>query len=184
MEWAELTVQKPDTMRKHRKQGWTDAEIIAGKRDTPPKFNDDPTPWRGSDEEQVELEKLFLAVQKQRSEPYAKRSKPYANKYEAYLVYLGRKLHGACERVRRCTEGVSYIVPQHKWETEEGYYAQFEPSGEIDRIDEFRLESDHWRGLLTDIEQEYLEWKQSKSSRTTSKEDEEILKFIKSRRPK
>ena len=30
--WAKITTQKPDTMRKHRKQGWSDAEVIAGKR--------------------------------------------------------------------------------------------------------------------------------------------------------
>lgn len=33
VEWAEETGQAPDTMRLHRRQGWTDDEVIAGTRD-------------------------------------------------------------------------------------------------------------------------------------------------------
>lgn len=31
--WAKLTGQKPDTMRKHLNRGWTEDDVIAGKRD-------------------------------------------------------------------------------------------------------------------------------------------------------
>ena len=34
-EWARMTRQNPNTMRQHRRRGWSDEEIIAGKRGAP-----------------------------------------------------------------------------------------------------------------------------------------------------
>ncbi|MEQ7156551.1 hypothetical protein [Brevundimonas aurifodinae] len=66
--WAERTRQKPDTMRKRKRDGWSDREIIAGKQDThdrtvfgidPREFDPWPTLFPDMPEVQRDWEALY-----------------------------------------------------------------------------------------------------------------------------
>jgi len=63
-QWAKITDQKPNTMRKRKNAGWSDHEIIAGKRFTAPNApaSDkclDELPWPGDHKRKLEWELCY-----------------------------------------------------------------------------------------------------------------------------
>lgn len=177
-EWAKRTGQKADTMRARKIRGWTDSEAVTGKRVKKKKSPLEiqacvPMPWRGSDQEQVELERDYQEAQK-------RRVKKYANRYETYIVYLKRQFHFASIRVRRCTEPADHILPTHNFYSEDEYYSQFEVSGELEQIRELEAERDRIGELLQSVREEYEAFVESQRCVVATDEDKVILNFIQS----
>jgi hypothetical protein len=134
MAWAGRTGQKPDTMRKRLKAGWTDKEVIKGERilgniNGRPKFREEPVPWRGTAEERIELEAW-----------YRRKGSLHGNRYKAYIERCHWKHYWLSGAVRGHDEGLRDDLTD-------------------ELANKFEQEAYEWRKLKDVILDEYEEWK-------------------------
>lgn len=83
--WARLTNQNTDTLRKRQQNGWSDSEVVTGKRtqSASNEYTDEvPMPWKGEGDFMVACEIWW------RDEGH----KRYPNRYEA-LIYICKHLY-------------------------------------------------------------------------------------------
>jgi hypothetical protein len=181
--WAARTNQKPDTMRRRRRNGWSDMELIRGKRDVQPnmphdKFDRDPVPWRGHEELVLVLEKMYRVDSDQNPNRYP-------NRYVWYEFQLHDQLGILQHRLGRCTGEIDDIVmPPEDLPSMRDYEAQLEPRGDEKRLKELRSKRHRIEELLASIQEEHTEWQAILSQDRYSKEDLEILKFLKTKKGK
>jgi len=93
-EWAKRLGERPDTLRKRKQNGWTDEEIIRGKRlvnhRTRSNKHSLPCPWWGSDENKLKLESGYqrLKCELESSSKKNKRKIKYENRHTYALRYI------------------------------------------------------------------------------------------------
>lgn len=154
--WAKRTNQKADTLRNRHQKGWTDEEVIEGKRKTAgkkSKYHHTDVCWKGPIEERVRLEMEY------RRECGWRKSilKICRNRYQFYLDHLGDLASGPGLFLQNYDLG-------HCGDVSTEY------------IREQKAKLEEYTQLYCSVKEEYWAWQKPQPKRLTK--EEEIAKFI------